>query len=351
MSVLSIIFAALKLNKLVSVIPNMTLNNYKLFLFFAFAKAILLLHSCNSVQDQREQEIAAIPIDVEMRLFHHEFAQATAQDLPKLKEKYPELFPARYSDSLWLAKIHGTDTIHDVLENAVQQAQLDYNKMEDQVKDVMRHVQYYFPDFEPTSITTVLSEVNFRQPVTPSSNSLYIGVDNYLGADHELYMGINDYQRDELHAAQLPADVAMAYAHLFVPPTTDRTLLGSMIYFGKLHYLQEQFAPQSLGMQRFKATAEKYEYMVANESQMWRYLVDKSLLFDTDPRLSSRFILPAPFSKFYLEIDQKTPGGIGKYIGYRIISDFMKNNKVDLELMLQLPAQDLFEKSGYKPLP
>lgn len=327
----------------------MEMNIHRFFVVFAFAKAILLITSCNN-GDKVAQEIASIPLDIEMRLFHEEFSKATPKDLSVLKQRYPDLFPVQYPDSLWVAKMTGVDTIHNVLQEAVFKAGFDYKGMESSIEEVMRHVAYYFPEFEPVPVFTVLSEVNYRKRVTLTTDALYIGIDNYLGADHELYLGINDYQRDDLKIEQLPADVALAYAYLFVTPSTDRTLLGSMVYFGKLQYLQELFAPQVSRAIRFETTVDKYGFMINNEGQMWRYLVDKSLLFDTDPKLLSRFILPAPFSKFYLEVDLQTPGGVGKYIGYRMVSDYMKNNEVSLETMLQLPAQELFEQSGYKPL-
>jgi uncharacterized protein YjaZ len=83
---------------------------------------------------------------------------------------------------------------------------------------------------------------------------------------------------------------------------------------------------------------------------MWRYFVDNELIYKTDSKLLSRFILPAPFSKFYLEVDQQTPGGVGRYIGYRMVKSFMENNEVDIETMIQLNAEDIFERSKYKPL-
>jgi len=321
---------------------------YKVFWVFAFAKAILLFTSCDS-KSSVEKEIAQIVVDVQLDQFHTTFSKATVEQLPELKQSYPQLFPQQYPDELWEAKIVGKDTIYAVLEDAVLKADFNYEAIENQVEDVMRHVNYYFPDFETTDIITVLSEVNYRKRVTPTKDYLIIGIDNYLGSDHELYTGINEYQRDDLNIDQLPADVALSYAYLFTQPSTDRTLLGSMVYFGKLQYLQSLFAPNITGAQQFETTPEKYDFMVQSENQMWRYFVDKSLLFSTDPKLLSRFILPAPFSKFYLEVDQQTPGGVGKFIGYNMVTAFMNNNEVSIEDMLRMPAQELFEQSGYKP--
>ena len=222
--------------------------------------------------------------------------------------------------------------------------------MESEVEDVMRHVIYYFPEFKPTPVVTVLSDVNYRQKVIPTASQLIISIDTYLGKDHELYTGINKYQRENLNREQLPVDVAQAYARLFVKPSMDRALLDHMIYHGKLHYVQELFAPKATGDQLFNYSPEKYVFTVENESQMWRYFIENEMLYDTDSKLLSRFILPAPFSKFYLEVDQQTPGGVGRYIGYRMVKSFMENNQVELETMIDLNAEEIFKRSKYKPL-
>jgi uncharacterized protein YjaZ len=65
--------------------------------------------------------------------------------------------------------------------------------------------------------------------------------------------------------------------------------------------------------------------------------------------LQNRFINLAPFSKFYLEIDNESPGRIGTWIGWQIVRSFMTNNEVSLQQMLKMDAKELFDKSKYKP--
>lgn len=321
---------------------------HRVLIYFAFAKAIFLITSCND-SSQVEKEIAAIPINTELKLFHKEFAEASPEDLPELKERYEMLFPKQFPDSLWYAKLSGQDTIQNVLEAAVAKRDFNYEQIHADVDDVLRHIEYYFPEFETPDIVTVISQVDYRRKITPTQSQLLIAIDTYLGADNDLYLGISDYRRQALELENLPADVALAYAQLFVEPSMDRDLLGSMVYYGKLHYLQELFAPNSSGASRFSHTADKHDFMIANESEMWRVFIDESLLYSTDSKLQSRFILPAPFSKFYLEVDQQTPGGVGKYIGYRIVKAYMENIDTTIDSMISLPAQDIFNNSKYKP--
>ncbi|MDA0201197.1 MAG: gliding motility lipoprotein GldB, partial [Bacteroidetes bacterium] len=72
--------------------------------------------------------------------------------------------------------------------------------------------------------------------------------------------------------------------------------------------------------------------------------------FNTQPSLSKRFVDPAPFSKFYLEIDNESPGRIGIWLGWQIIKSYMERHpKTEIQALLNLPAQTLFSKSNYKP--
>ncbi len=94
---------------------------------------------------------------------------------------------------------------------------------------------------------------------------------------------------------------------------------------------------------------EELDWADANEEQIWRYFVDKELIFDSDTKLSSRFLYPAPFSKFYLELDNESPAMLGQYIGWHIVRDYMDKNDVGIQDMLNTDAETIFNKAKYKP--
>ena len=71
--------------------------------------------------------------------------------------------------------------------------------------------------------------------------------------------------------------------------------------------------------------------------------------FSTDPDLINRFILPAPFSKFYLNIDVDSPGKIGQWLGLQIVNAYQKNERKPIDELLKTPTRELFENSKYKP--
>ena len=96
-------------------------------------------------------------------------------------------------------------------------------------------------------------------------------------------------------------------------------------------------------------TKEQLDWAIDNESYIWSYFVERELLFNTNPKLLMRFINPAPFSKFNLELDRESPGRLGQYIGWQIVRAYMKNNDVTLVQMLDKNAEDIFNNSKFKP--
>ena len=107
--------------------------------------------------------------------------------------------------------------------------------------------------------------------------------------------------------------------------------------------------PEISDAEKIGYTPEQITWCQENESYMWRYFMQEQLLYSSDSKLPSRFINTAPFSKFYLEIDNESPGRVGTWIGWQIVLSFMKNNDVNLQQLLQMDPIEIFQNSKYKP--
>jgi uncharacterized protein YjaZ len=122
-----------------------------------------------------------------------------------------------------------------------------------------------------------------------------------------------------------------------------------MIYYGKQLYLKDQLVPNFTDAEKMGYLSEQITWCRENESYIWRYFIEKELLYSADSKLPGRFTNLAPFSKFYLEIDNESPGRVGQWIGWQIVRSFMQNNEVSTQDMLKMDVKELFEKSKYKP--
>jgi hypothetical protein len=86
-----------------------------------------------------------------------------------------------------------------------------------------------------------------------------------------------------------------------------------------------------------------------NRSQeiIWASFIENEALFDTNHFIKDKFISERPKT---LEIGENCPGRIGRWIGWGIIKDYMKNEDQDLTSMMENDnSQVLFEQSGFKP--
>lgn len=307
---------------------------------------VLLMSGCNG-KSKVEKESETIAMPLEIIRFDKLFATANADNLSDLKAKYPIFFPIETSDSTWLAK--SNDTLQKQLEVEVEKAFPNNEKLEDELLPLFQHIKYYFPQFEAPIVYTSTSDVDYENKVILADSVMVIALDTYLGEKHEFYHGIPVYITKTMNANQIAPDVAEQFARRYVMPPKDRTFLSQIIYFGKELYLKDLWLPDTKDEDKIGYSAEQYAWVQENEEQMWRYFVEQELLYSTDPKLIERFVAPAPFSKFYLEIDNDSPGMVGRYVGWQIVKAYMENNNVSVNQLMAGSADEIFKNSKYKP--
>jgi gliding motility-associated lipoprotein GldB len=315
----------------------------KKVLFYCLFVSLL---SC-AEDDRKEKEIAAIPVDLEVQRFDQRFANATADSLPALKKEFSFLFPRQYPDILWVQKME--DTIQLELNEAVATQFPNLKETEDELEQLFQHIKYYFPERNIPKVITLTSDVDYRNQVVWADSLLLVALDTYLGMDHPLYVGVQDYIKKEMRKEQIAVDAAEAFAQTLVPGPSSRSFLAHMVYYGKLLYLKDILLPFKTEAQKMTYLPEELAWAEANEDQIWRYFVERELLYSSDSDLQTRFLYPAPFSKFFLELDAEAPPRLGQYLGWQIVRQFMEKNDVSVEEMIKTDAESIFNKSKYKP--
>ena len=305
-----------------------------------------LLLGCKN-EDALEAEISKVKTDFMIERFDLAFANAQPQDLGNLKRTFPFLFSSRIPDSIWIAQLK--DTFQIELNSAVKRK---FNELADIDTDLHRffqHMKFYDKSFQEPRVITLTNFVQYRNKVAVTDSIVLVALDNYLGADHEFYANIPQYIADNMRSSQVVVDLAGAYAEQRIFQLQKKTLLDEMIYFGKQLYFKDVMIPFKPDHEKIGYSEEQLGFAQANEEMIWTHFVENEMLFDTDSQLPARFIADAPFSKFYLEIDNETPGRLGQYIGWQIVRAYMKNNEVPLTKMMQTEAAEIFNKSNYKP--
>lgn len=306
---------------------------------------LLILVGCG---DKKEKEIAQIPMEIKTIRFDSLFFSSPAEKIPELRKEFPFFFTSNISNEEW-TEIQ-KDSLRQALFKEVQKKIGNLTKEKKEIKNLFQHIAYYFPNFQPPKVITLTSEVDYQSRVIYADSLLLIGIDNYLGENHYFYENIQKYIRFELTKENIVIDIAEAFANKLVPRSQHLTFLDNMIYEGKKLYLIQALLPKKSEAEILKYDKTKWKWAEENESQIWRYFVEGDLLYQTDKKLLNRFIYPAPFSKFYLELDNESPGGVGRFIGLQIVKAFMnKHEQTSMVEMLAMKPDELFKQAFYKP--
>ena len=325
----------------------MRLIIFRNVVFFLVIPLVFFFIGCDDT-NTKESEILMIPLEIKIDRFDKKFHLSQADDIQVLKTTYPYLFPEKFDDSVWIKR--QKDSLQLLLLENVEKKFTTTVSIEENLEYLFKHLKYYFPETTIPRVIGLINNVDYQSKTIYADSLLLISLDTYLGVDHYLYEGIPQYIRQEMDINFLPSHVASKFAESKIPPSNDRSFLSQMIYHGKQVYLKDWVLPRSSDAEKMLYTEQQIQWVIDNEAYMWQYIVEKQLLYDTDLSLSNRFIEPAPFSKFYLEIDNESPGRIGVWIGWQIIKSYMKRYPdTEISTLLNLPAQTLFSKSNYKP--
>ena len=305
----------------------------------------LALISCDN-KSKVEKAVEAIPLEIKVERFDKLFFETPPQDLNKLKKEFPYFFPSGNDDSVWLNKMK--NPLWRELYTEVQKKYSNFEPVKEDIETLFKHIKYYFPKTKTPKVITVISEMDYNNKVIYADSLLIISLELYLGKDHKFYQFPN-YLKQNFEQKQILPDVVSNFSIQKILPVSDNNLLGQMIYFGKQLVLKDLLLPDYNDADKMGYMPEQVKWCQENESYMWRYFIENELLYSNDQKLNNRFINPAPFSKFYLEIDNESPGRVGTWIGWQIVCSYVKNNEVTVAQLLKLDAKEIFEKSKYKP--
>jgi gliding motility-associated lipoprotein GldB len=315
------------------------------FLLKIFIISLILL-SCKN-ENKSDVDVTNIEVDYAIERFEQAFYKATSESLIDVKNNFPLLFPIAVSDSVWLAKINNKD--EQDLFNETQEIYSDFNEMKKQFTSLFKHITHYNPTFRAPKVITMLSNIDYENRMIYADSILLVSLDVYLGKQHEFYADYPLYIKENNSKEHLIVDVANAIINTQVKPFNNRSFLSKIIVEGKKWYLLDSYLPLVSEKEKTGYSMKKLLWAKQNEEQVWKFFIEKELLYSTDTKLNKRFIENAPFSKFYTAQDNQSPGKIGGYIGWKIVQSFMKQNDVSLQKLIEIDAQSLLDQSRYKP--
>lgn len=305
----------------------------------------LFFLSCDK-KSKVEKAVEEIPVDIKVERFDKVFFETKPEDLEKIKKQYPFFFPVGNDDNIWLQKMQ--DPLWREVYAEVQKKYSDIEPVRKEFNSLFQHIKYYFPQTKIPKVITVISEMDYNTKAIYADSLVVVSLELYLGKEHKFYEFPN-YLKQNFEERQMMPDVVSSFTFRKIPPSPDRALLSQMIFQGKELYAKDLLLPEFSDAEKMGYTPEQIKWCQENEGYMWRYFIENEMLYSEDSKLVTRFMVPAPFSKFYLEIDNDSPGRVGAWIGWQIVRSYMKNKDVSLAELLKKDTKEIFEKSKYKP--
>ncbi len=331
---------------------------YSLVLLSTF----LLLSSCNK-RNRFEIDTTKNRYEVKIHRFDKDLilldTTQVKASMDSLYSRYPDFLPV-FSENILETPAFDTAEVKklvlkflsDTTFMPVNKKTLDtFNNISDiekTVSEAYTYIHYYFPEITLPEIYFYVS--GFNRSVMLNEKFIALGTDMYLGSDFEPYKNMT-YQyllynmRRECMATDL---VSATLFRMFVMQSSQDRLIDNMIFRGKVMYLLSVFMPSETKDKLIGYTPEQWKWCEEYEKQIWTAIIDQKDLFSTDKLLIRKYMNDAPFTS---PISQESPGRLGTWIGWRIVTSYMnKNTNIGLkELMNENNSQKILENSSYRP--
>ncbi len=191
----------------------------------------------------------------------------------------------------------------------------------------------------------------FYNDISVTLDTINVGIDYFVSKDN-IYKprDLPTYILDRYTPDFLVSTILSSYFSQFnIMDTNDQTLLNEMIAFGKLYYIISELIPCTkeniiLGYSDFE-----WKTIEETESFIYSFFIQNELFFEKNHLIKHKYINERPS---VYEISPRHPGRIARWLGWKIVSGYMINNKKkSLEsLLYEKDYMKIFNESNYKPL-
>lgn len=240
------------------------------------------------------------------------------------------------------------EVFNDINDLIVKEFGSQRLSFEPELTEAFKHYTYFFPKKKIPNLYTFNG--GFNQSIVIDSSLIGIGLDKYLGTNCSLYkhLEMEQYKKDVMYPKKVTSDVMLALAESEFPFNfNSENLLSTMINEGRKIYFTKAMVPDQNDTVVWGFTSKQLKFCTKSEKDMWDYLVDNKLLFNSDYMNIKRFTGEGPFTSAF---SKESPARAAVWIGYQIVLSYMNHNSVTLpQLMKENDFQKIMNKSKYNP--
>jgi hypothetical protein len=214
------------------------------------------------------------------------------------------------------------------------------------LQEALKRIKVVYPEFKAPKIKFI--KTGFTGSDLYVSDSLIIvGLDFFAGPKAYFRPNVFEYQLGKYQKEYIVPSIVFYLSNQFNQLETDPTLLSEMIGYGKGYAFVKQMMPQEPDSLVFGLSTENLQRTYNSQQDIWAYFITNKLLYEKNELKKQKYIGERPYTT---EIGDKVPGGIAKWLGWRIVELYMKEHPdVTLtELMKNGNSTVILQESGYK---
>lgn len=327
-----------------------------------------LLSSCNN----QNADIDLDSVDLELKLDRFEqslFQAHSVEEVLEVKSKFPLFYDVYLNNimpqSMAFYQMSDIDKAlelykyiaHPDMDSLYKLTQKKYGEFEsyrEELEDVAKRIKYYMPDEEITRAVTFVSSFEYGSVFLEDSKTFAIGLDMYMGRDFEVYPLLDPskfpfYRISRFESYYMVPNAVKSYLYYKAKKSDKGSFVDEAIYEGKILYAMDKLLPHTPDSLKISYAAGDIEWCVANEENIWGYLVQEDILFSTDKKdYIAKFFNDGPFTTPF---GNESAPRCGAWVGWQIVREYMgRNPEVELaDLLADQDHQKIFNQSKYKP--
>ena len=224
-----------------------------------------------------------------------------------------------------LIRYYSEPTLKRLYEEAVAKY-ADVGDIETQLGQAFAFLKANFPEMQIPAVYMHVS--GFNQNVLVGDSLLSLSIDKYMGENFPLYQAFfPNYQRIKMQRTRVAADYLAGWLMSEYPfEGNESVLLDRMLYEGKIKYIVSLALPELSPAQLMGYTEAEQAWCEAHEKTLWSTIIERKHLYTPDRLTTEKYLRDTPCTF----LSDETPGNVGTWIGWRIISSYMQAVKPTL---------------------
>lgn len=225
-----------------------------------------------------------------------------------------------------------TDPVWEGLQREVDQVFPGLQLFEQELELGLKRYAVFFNEQKLPRLVAYNS--GFNVGVYPSDEWLGVGLEWYAGSDHKVVKQLPpdlfpQYKRDKMRPEYMVPNMIRGWAmYRFQNLSTEEDLLSEMIFAGKMVFVTKVLLQLQDEMRVMNYSQDQMDWCRNKEYDIWKNLVERDLIFSKDLMEINKLINDGPFTP---GMPPESPGGVGRWVGYRMVEAFAKKNP-DLSL-------------------